>query len=164
MGINPPVVLDFFDGTLNEHQLPLLMKEIARKVKKINPDVIIVYERGGISYHLDHIAVTKAVLNLFDNKEINPSQIYYFGLDPEVAGMLERETTLTKENLIQVDITDFWELKKEAMQAHKSQEKDYLRLIQRSEALRTKNAGKLYETFSLARIKSKSSPEGPLLA
>lgn len=162
MGINPPILLDFFDGTLNEHQLPLLKKSILMELNKIRPEVIIVYERGGISYHLDHIAVTKAVLSIYDDSQYRPKKLYYFGLPSSLSKQLGRESTLDDEKLAIIDVSEFLDVKIKAMQAHGSQEKDYVRIIKR---LKDMSKGEYFEYFSIARngIKSLSFPESDLL-
>lgn len=162
MGINPPILLDFFDGTLNEHQLPLLKKSILMELNKIKPEVIIVYERGGISYHLDHIAVTKAVLSIYDDNQYRPKKLYYYGLPSSLSKQIGRESTLDDEKLAIIDVSEFMDVKIKAMQAHGSQEKDYVRIIKR---LKDMSKGEYFEYFSIARdnIESLSFPESDLL-
>lgn len=162
MGINPPILLDFFDGTLNEHQLPLLKKSILMELHKLKPDVVIVYERGGISYHLDHIAVTKAMLHIYDEKQYLPDKLYYFGLPSSLSKQIGRDSTLDDDRLAIIDVSEFMPIKIKAMQAHGSQEKDYVRIIGR---LKEMSQGEYFEYFSLARsnIKSLTFPETDLL-
>jgi LmbE family N-acetylglucosaminyl deacetylase len=162
MGINPPLLLDFFDGTLNEHQLPLLKKSILEQLSNIKPDVIIIYERGGISYHLDHIAVTKAMLSIHDEKLYKAKKLYYFGLPSSLSKEMGRESTLDDSKLAIINVSDVMDLKIKAMQAHESQEKDFIRIIKR---LKDMSKGEYLEYFSLARsdIKSLSFPESDLL-
>jgi len=162
IGINPPILLEFFDGTLNEHQLPLLKKRILDEINKIKPEVIIVYERGGISYHLDHIAVTKAVLSIYDEGLYKSKKLYYFGLPSSLSKQIGRESTLNDERLAVIDVSDQMPIKIKAMKAHESQEKDYVRIIERLKAM---SKGEYFEYFSLARsdIESLVFPESDLL-
>jgi len=165
MGIKPPILLDFFDGTLNEHQMPLLKKSILRKLQRITPDIIIIYEKGGISYHLDHIAVTKAVLLLSEENKIKPKKIYYFGISKELSILLGRQNALDESKLAKIDVSDVYETKIAAMKAHGSQEKDYLRIIKRFEDMKEQAHGKHYEYFSLAKttLLHLNYPEADLL-
>ncbi len=152
MGITGSKILDFYDGTLNESQLPLLKQFIEHEVKTINPDVIIIYERGGISFHLDHIAVTKAVLTLFDEQKISPKKIYYFGLSNEMNTFFGREGYMDEKKKCSIDIEPFWQTKIKAMNAHKSQMNDIKRILGRFEdAKKAGNHFWKYEEFSLAR-------------
>ena len=133
MGVSHSRLLDFYDGTLSEHQIPLLQHFILEEVEKVRPDVIIVYERNGISLHLDHIAVTKAVIKLYDAGKIHTPKIYYFGLPQEVAAFFDHEGGLRIEKRAIIDIKDFYETKINAMKAHVSQEKDWKKIIERTE-------------------------------
>lgn len=167
MGVSHSRLLDFYDGTLSEHQIPLLQHFILEEVNTFNPDVIIVYERNGISLHLDHIAVTKAVIKLYDAGKIHTPKIYYFGLPQEIVAFFDHEGGLGVEKRAIIDIKDFSETKVKAMKAHASQEKDWKKIIDRLE-----RGGKVYkdfpnqEHFQLARtsLSNLKFPENDLLA
>lgn len=167
LGVAAHRQLSFYDGTLNESQIPVLREFILSAVNEYRPDVIIVYEREGISLHLDHIAVTKAVITLFDSGLIKPKKIYYFGLPEEIIRFFGREGGLPKDRPAVIDVSDFLETKKKAMLAHKSQSKDVKMMFERLKA--AEKHGKNYmnrEYFSLARttLPNPPSPETDLLA
>lgn len=166
LGVKSSTLLDFHDGSLNEQQIPVLQTFILDDVNRFKPDVIIVYERGGISLHLDHVAVSKAVTLLFDEKKIQPAKIYYFGLPVSMMKFFGREGGLTSENIIKIDVSDVLKIKQQAMQAHESQMKDWKRMFGLYE--QAKKAGVDYgnhEYFLLARttIKGLIFPENDLL-
>jgi LmbE family N-acetylglucosaminyl deacetylase len=167
LGISRHIQLNFYDGTLNEFQIPLLQDYILHEVAKEKPDVIIVYEREGISLHLDHIAVTKAVIGLYDSDIISPKKIYYFGLPEEIIRFFGREGGLPDEKQAVIDISGCLEIKKKAMNAHKSQMKDVKRMLERYELANKQGKDFMtHEYFSLARtaLKGLSFPEKDLLA
>lgn len=167
MGIKYSRLLDFYDGTLCEHQIPLLQHFILEEVKKFQPDVIIIYERNGISLHLDHIAVTKSVITLYDAGKIQVPKIYYFGLPHEVMSFFGREGGLGDEKRAIIDIKDFLDTKIKAMKSHLSQEKDWKMIIERSEVLKKQKKEYVdHEYFQLARtsLKELAFPETDLLA
>jgi len=167
MGVNYSRLLDFYDGSLNEHTIPLLKHFILEEVLKFEPDVIIIYERNGISLHLDHIAVTKAVITLYDAGKISPPKIYYFGLPREVMSFFGREGGLGDEKRAVIDIKDFLDTKIKAMKAHLSQEKDWKMIIERFEIAKKQNKDfSNHEYFQLARtsLSNLKFPESDLLA
>lgn len=167
MGVSHSRLLNFYDGSLCEHQIPLLQHFILEEVQKFKPDVIIIYERNGISLHLDHIAVTKAVITLYDVGKITVPKIYYFGLPREIMSYFGREGGLGDEKRAIIDIKDFLDTKIKAMKSHLSQEKDWKMIIERFEI-----AKKQYkdfpnqEYFQLARtsLSNLTFPESDLLA
>ena len=166
LGLKEVIVLDFYDGSLNEQQLPVLKRSIEHEIHKVNPDVVIVYEREGISWHLDHIAVVKAVTQLYDEGRIKPKKLYYFGLDKKVMEIFGLEGCLNESKLAKIDIKKYWQTKVKAMKAHKSQEKDYGRLLARLNQIRQDGHSFWhYDNFQLARtrLKGLKFPETDLL-
>ena len=167
LGIENVTVLDFTDGGLNEHQLPLLKNFIRQESEKINPDIIITYEPLGISRHLDHIAVSKAVIQLFDEGKIKPQKLYYFGIHPQILNLLNlRGGQLNEEKAAIVDVERYLPIKINAFREHKSQDLDWKRLLQRLETIKSTNDLWRYDYFELARtmLTGLSFPETDLLA
>ncbi len=162
--------LGFYDGNLHENQLPLLSDLIAREVDSVKPDVIIIYERTGISLHLDHIAVSKAVIDLFDAGRIKPQKIYYFGLDKEMARLAggERAWVDSQNHGAVIDVSSVWQTKLAAIKEHKTQGADIKRMLKRYRQLKNNRGANLHhEHFQLARTtidKRLSFPESDLLA
>jgi len=151
LGVKNTFVLDFFDGTLNEHQLPVLKKMIEEKINLIKPDIIIVLELSGISHHLDHIAVTKAVLQLFDEGRVKPEKIYYFGLPEKVRTIMGLDGGMTG-NLVQIDVKKYLPIKIQAMKAHETQQKDWKRILSRTKKIKRQYLEFFgYEYFKVAR-------------
>jgi len=166
LGVKKTIVLDFFDGTLNEHQLPVLKKLIAHEARRYKPDVIITYERNGISLHIDHIAVSKAVTQLIDEGKIKPKKFYYFGLGREMAVFAKRNCYLDDNKLAKIDIKDYWKTKLKAIEMHASQDKDFKRIIERNEQVKKQGYSFWsYEHFELyhATLKKITFPETDLL-
>lgn len=167
LGVKEAFVLDFADGSLNEQQLPVLKILIEKVVNQIKPEIIIIFEPLGISLHLDHIAVSKAVVSLFDQGKITPKKIYYFGLSNELAKQFGRDYGLSKdEKAVLIDISKEWPIKLAAMKKHQTQKRDWQRILGRQKILRQKFLQFFKkEMFFLARtsIKNLSLPEKDLL-
>ncbi len=161
LGVTNTFVLDFFDGTLNEHQLPVLKKMIEEKINLVKPSIIILFELSGISYHLDHIAVTKAVLQLYDEGRIKPEKIYFFGLPEKVRTAMGLDGGMTGE-LVGVDVTKYLPIKIKAMKAHLTQKKDWKRILSRSQKLSKQYLEFMnFEYFKLARSGKPTAKTGP---
>lgn len=174
LGIGQVTFLDFFDGTLNEHQLPTLKTNLKYHIRKINPEVIIIYNIDGISWHLDHIAVAKAVIQLYDEGEIKPPKIYFFGYPQEFMRWWQKQyhrvlgCGLVDEKLTLIDVKKYINTKITAMRQHRTQKKDWQRLIALFRLVKTTGIGKGkwgYEYFQLARssLAALSFPEKDLL-
>lgn len=166
LGVKKLVNSEFFDGTLNESQTPLLKKVIAEETEKINPDIIFVFEPGGISQHLDHIAVTKSVIQLYDEKRIHPKKIYYYGLPQELMNYLGRTGGIDEKKGAKINISSVWKTKVQAMKAHRTQKTDYTRILERFDAIKKGGSEAWqYECFELARtsLKTITLPETDLL-
>lgn len=167
LGATEAIISDFFDGTLNESQIPLLKKIITQEIERIKPDILIIFEPGGISQHLDHIAVTKSVIQLFDEGYIFPKKIYYYGLPKQLTQYLGRAGGIDEKKGARINISSVWKTKIQAMKAHRTQKADYTRILQRYDDIK-KTHKELWqnEFFELARtaVKNISLPESDLLS
>jgi LmbE family N-acetylglucosaminyl deacetylase len=165
LGITDLTILDFFDGTLNEHQLPLMKKLIATEADRIQPDVVITHEPSGISMHLDHIAVHKAVVQLYDEERIKPQKLYYFGIPRELMRLWGRTGGIEGERIARIDTHDFQDIKKKAMHEHRTQRADVERILGMWEQVRQQGIDSTYDTFALARttLSDPTFPEKDLL-
>lgn len=129
LGVTQVDFLDFEDGTLSNNLYHELADGFKTKIDTFRPDIILTYEYRGVSGHLDHVAVslvTSFVLrnmrrkiklfHLVEHKNFARFTGGYFVFFPP--GFSDDEIDVT------IDITDTWNLKKQAMRAHKSQKHD----------------------------------------
>jgi LmbE family N-acetylglucosaminyl deacetylase len=140
LGVKKVFFLGFEDGTLSNNLYHTIGKEIEKKIKKLNPATVITFEQGGVSGHIDHIAVhfitTYVVKNLKDKTEL----WYYFVPDTH--------SSLTPDYFIHyptpqkakaahkvISTHEVWETKKKAMLMHKSQAHDAKRIITHTQDL-----------------------------
>ncbi len=135
IGIKKVYFLDYVDGTLSNS----LYHEIAEKIEKIlnrlKAEILITFESGGISGHIDHIAVSMITTYVFKRLPFVQKILY--------SGML-RERAETRDNYfiyvppgykrsefdLIVDVSDVWDTKLEAMRQHKSQAKDMANILE----------------------------------
>ena len=136
LGIKKVEFLDFIDGYLSNAIYHKLAGKIIRKIKSFKPQVIMTMDRSGISGHLDHIAVS--LVTTYSYLKTSEAQKLYYLCLPK-AWYDERkldyfiyfpEGVDDDKITTRIQFPDFWEIKKKAMKAHKSQIKDVRNLLQ----------------------------------
>ena len=158
-GISQIFFLDYIDGTLKDIPTKELVGRILPIMKKEQPDIVITFEKNGISMHPDHIAISKAATEAF-RKYMRGAKhhvrLYHVCL-PESHLHIHQEAGYRYEHFGKmegtpdheistiVDITHVYEVKVKAMKKHKTQKKDYEALLQRAELI----PGNKHEHFKL---------------
>ena len=137
LGIKKVEFLDFIDGYLGNAIYHELAKKIIEKINSFKPQVLLTFDRLGISGHLDHIAVSMITTYSFLKTTI-PSKLYYLCYAQKLY-----DRKLTKyfiyfpegyrddEITTRIDYSKYWEIKKSAMMEHKSQMHDVKSLLSR---------------------------------
>lgn len=133
LGIESIKFLGFIDGNIGNSDLAKLEKLIIQKIRSYKPDVVLTFDLNGISGHLDHIAVASATTQAFNKTKI-AKKIYYLTI-PKGKNKRKQdyfvyrpEGRRPKEIDEVINVTPYWETKLLAMQTHKSQIKDSVRL------------------------------------
>ena len=134
LGVTKVEFLDYHDGTLSNNLYHEVAAKIEAKTKSFQPDVVVTFDRLGISGHIDHMfmsMVTTFVCNKFrrsiklfylcELKSYTRLIKGYFIYFPP--GYQEKEIDLV------IDITSVWDIKKQAMYAHQSQLHDVRRIL-----------------------------------
>ena len=86
-----------------------LNDRIAAVWKEVNPDIVLTFDAGSPArpyIHPDHQAVGHAVIDMLEGKQVSPATAYLFHS--------------SRPNAV-VDVTQFMDLKRSAMQAHRTQ-------------------------------------------
>lgn len=157
-GISKIYFLDFIDGTLHNVPQKLLQRKILHFMKKENPDVVITFEKHGISRHPDHIAISKATTDAFFTfmqKTRHRVRLYHVGLSKSSIEKFHKEgfrydafgglhAVPDKEISTWVDISKTYKQKVLAMKCHISQKKDWARILKMSKLQKGK-----FECFQL---------------
>lgn len=156
LGIKKVSFLGFLDGEISNHDIGYLTDKIAKKVKKIKPQVLLTFDLAGHYGHLDHIAVSLSTTFAFYKTEKlanGPSKLYYQALPKSVEKILNREGNRlffgVEDDKIAaaIDIRKTWETKKQAIMAHQTQKADWQKFLPIMEKLPKK------EYFVLAAAK-----------
>lgn len=110
LGGNPANIqyLDYRDGSLGEHRA-----EIVRRLMPIFDELqpTEVYVTDAYEYHTDHRAANRIVLDVLDALEDAPALFQYF-VGPKEGFAIDE----WRERIAAVDISEFYELKKTAIQ------------------------------------------------
>lgn len=129
LGVKGIDFLRFDDGDLCNNIYHKLADAVRSKLEKYRPDTIITFDINGISGHLDHIAVALVTTYVFKKLTFIKTLLYYCNIERMLKkvrdyfiyippGRKRSETDLV------VDTEAYWETKKKAMFAHKSQIED----------------------------------------
>lgn len=179
LGIRKVSFLGFFDGQLATIPREGIVEKAVEQIRWTRPHVVIGFGPGGVSRHPDHMVMCSVALEAFDaaadpnrfpgqiRNGISawaPCKLYQFEIAQEIFDEWEVPLAgVPREKLTTfVDTSAFVERKIEAFYSHRTQEKDYTRILSREgyrEFCRR-------ETYVLAksRLPSVSLPESDLFA
>lgn len=126
LGINPPIFLDWQDGTLADMPDEPGVQRLLEQVRQIQPDVIITFGPDGISGHPDHLAIhrwTTLTFEQLSRQPGGPRRLYY--ITPSEATQQGCGVPPTTEQvggpLAFIDVGPYLEQKVRAIQQHQSQ-------------------------------------------
>lgn len=129
IGIKKVFILDFKDGSLCNNIYHSIVGKITKITDKYKPEIFITYEQRGVSGHLDHIAVSMITHFIFHKKEYVKKMLSYV-ITRNMTDMMRDYFVYvphgfkTKDADLIIDVEPYWEKKKKAVFAHKSQIKD----------------------------------------
>ncbi len=135
LGIKDVVFLGFQDGDLNNNNYHLVTEKLKKILERIKPDTLLTYYLDGVSGHLDHVAVSLECSYLFERLRYIKNILYfcnskgekklvgknYFIYFPEGHDKKDADWVL--------DVGEYFDKKKRAMLAHKSQRGDAIWLL-----------------------------------
>lgn len=136
LGVKKVFFLGFKDGSLSNNVYHELADKIKTILDELRPQILISTELRGISGHIDHVAVAMVTSYVFYKTPYAKTLYRYV--------MMEQQRQMIKDYFIYVppgykkseidltvDINGVWQTKISAMNCHKSQKKDVLRLQRR---------------------------------
>ncbi len=135
LGVKKVIFLGYKDGSLCNNNYHNVARDIKSILDKIKPDTLMTFDLNGVSGHIDHVAVAMECSYLFERLRYVKNILYfcnnkaekkligknYFIYFPE--GHDKSDVDLV------IDVKDYFDIKKRAMLAHKSQLKDALWLL-----------------------------------
>jgi LmbE family N-acetylglucosaminyl deacetylase len=157
LGISDLVLLDYQDGELDQADPDELLRLIVGHVRRVRPDVVVTMDHNGIYGHPDHIAATRAtaaalVAAADPNFQLDTgdaphavSKLYYFAWRQEVReafeqafGELHMRIDGVDRNPVTwpdwtvstwIDTSCYWRRVWEAIRCHRSQLREYQKLL-----------------------------------
>lgn len=157
LGISAITFLGYRDGAVKDVPTGELEEAIYQKMMEIVPDVVITFDTLGISNHPDHVRMCYSTTYAFQKyaawitdqlatvpdatEEVEP-RLYYVCLPESLVGHLQAQKSLPAESFGKpwrgvedkrittvIDIKDWGEMKKQALEAHVSQGADVQRFL-----------------------------------
>ncbi len=139
LGISEIFFLDYMDGTLEKVSVLELSEKIGKIIQDEQPDIVITFNKEGGSRHPDHMQINKAATQafaLYVDKIKKHVRLYYADIPKSLLAKLESLGTLytsfgkiegtdTDRITTIVDVSETMNLKLQAFQCHKTQEKDW---------------------------------------
>ncbi len=145
LGIRKVFFLDFTDYTLHALSQETIIQKIFQIIKEEQPDIVITFDKHGISNHPDHVVISKATTKAFKKyleiagKHIrlyhtttpvsNLKKMEEVGLDYKVFGKMKG--TPDKKITTIIDIKHTLSTKIKALKSHKTQQKDWEGFLKR---------------------------------
>lgn len=145
LGVSQIRYLDLMDGEVDKTSVEDLVNKLLPLIKEINPDIVITFEKNGISNHPDHKQISKAATKAFKDwvKDTEKHvRLYHIGVPQSYMDAYEKNGLSNKafgqtpgvpdENFTTIiDISDVFDLKDKAAKEHKSQKSDWDRISKR---------------------------------
>jgi len=128
LGINPPRLLDYRDGTLAEVDEEKTVGQVVAAIQELRPQVLLTWPPDGLYGHLDHIAVSRwtalAFRRVVASARDAPVALYHLAVPRSVAqalGLANLHAVPDEEITVAVDVTAAWEQKAAAIRCHRTQ-------------------------------------------
>ncbi|MBC7263364.1 MAG: PIG-L family deacetylase [Chloroflexi bacterium] len=128
LGIEPPRLLDYRDGTLAEVDEEEAVERVLVIVRELRPQVLLTWPPDGLSGHPDHIAVSRWTALAFQRAaalgSAAPTALYHLAVPRSVVqalGLSHLHATPDGEITLTVDVSPVWEQKLAAIRCHRTQ-------------------------------------------
>ncbi len=123
LGIEPPIVLGFPDGYLQDCDKNLLVHEISTIVRSFHPQILLSFGPDGLSGHPDHITIGQAAFKIYQT-DPDIDLLYQMAVPFSIAqnlGMWQIKAVKDPEISLAIDVTSILDIKMKAIRCHASQ-------------------------------------------
>ena len=123
LGTQPPHLLDYVDGHLQEVDAETMVTHILSMVNEIKPQILLSFGPDGLSGHPDHIVIGQWAAEAFRRAEV-VAALYTVAVPQSLAQKLDmRQIHSVPDEAIAltVDVSSIWETKLAAMRCHATQ-------------------------------------------
>ncbi len=128
LGIEPPILLDYHDGTLAEVDEEEAVAQVLAVIRELRPQVLLTWPPDGLSGHPDHVAVSRWTASAFERAAAlgpdAPVALYHLAVPRSVAealGLAHLHAVPDEEINLTVDVGSVWEQKLAAIRCHRTQ-------------------------------------------
>jgi LmbE family N-acetylglucosaminyl deacetylase len=139
LGIEPPRLLDYRDGTLPQVDEEQAIEQVVRAVRELRPQVLLTWPPDGVSGHPDHVAVSRWTGEAFQRaadpaaypeheaEGLSPhtaAGLYHIVVPRSLAEALKMNhlhTVPDEAVTLAVDVSAVWEAKMTAIRCHRTQ-------------------------------------------
>ena len=139
LGINPPRILDYWDGTLSQVNEEQAIEWVVRAIREMRPQALLTWPPDGVSGHPDHVAVSSWTGEAFQrasNPRAYPEHqaegllphaadaLYHIVIPHNLAEALKMHhlhTVPDQTVMLTVDVSAVWDIKMAAIHCHRSQ-------------------------------------------
>lgn len=139
-GIRNIYLLGYIDGEMDTVDGDEIVSKVAEIMRQVQPEIVITFGPDGITGHGDHVAIGKAATSAFERltlQDSGPRKLYYAtipeGIVPN-AGELGVTTRPDDEVTTAIDISDYFDMKIQAIAAHRSQQdaREFIEMLQQA--------------------------------
>lgn len=152
LGISEIFFLGFIDGILENTSPKKLEKEVLKILESEKPDIVVTFDKSGISNHPDHRTISKIATSAFNKyKKLIEKHVklYYTTIPKSYIKKYKKEGlinqsfgkitgTADKQITSVVDIKDTFAIKVKALKEHKTQHLDWERYLKRQKHVNLK--------------------------
>lgn len=135
LGVQSVEFLGYTDGSLCNDLYHEIAQKVEGKIKSFSPQVVLTFDRLGVSGHLDHIFMS-LVTTYVCKKYQHHLKLFYLVEQEKFARLFGRfyyiffpPGCVKEEADVVVDIASVWDQKIQAMKAHKTQAADVRRIL-----------------------------------
>ena len=137
LGIKKVHFLNCIDGRLSNAVYHKIVQKITPILDQYKPELLITFEPRGITGHVDHMALSMITTYIFEHAEY-AKRLWYYCIDEDMRAIEGNDYFIYfppgyKQHEIDIvqDISNAWQIKKKAIQQHKSQKDDVDFMLQR---------------------------------
>ncbi len=128
LGIEPPRLLDYRDGTLTGVDEEEAVARVMGIVREVRPQVLLTWPPDGLSGHPDHMVVSRWATLAFEQSGTlglaAPAALYYLAVPHSVAealGLAQLHAIADDDVTLAIDVMDVWAQKMAAIRCHRTQ-------------------------------------------
>ena len=140
LGIKQIDCMGFPDGKICNNLYHTIGKKIEEKINEFQPQIILTFDKLGVSGHIDHMAMSMISTYVFIHSSI-PKKLYYWCLPKRFTEEMPEYFIYFPEGYedkvipTTIDTSPYWDKKVDAMYRHKSQQHDIDMILSHFEKL-----------------------------